>query len=68
MSITGITSQEYHIFMISSGWNDFKLSQWRVIGNDNDFFLKLKMEYKKTRGWLRFGWLRYSHCDFFEVK
>jgi len=55
------------VFVVVNGWGGFKFIQWKVDGNDNQFFDRLKKEYTRSRGWLRWGWYRYSHCEFYEV-
>jgi len=72
MNITISKYTDHHAFMVTNGSKDFRFAQWNVTGSDDDFFDKLRDEYKSirgwlSRGWLRLGWFRYSHCEFFEV-
>jgi hypothetical protein len=59
--------QNLHIFLVVRRFGDLRLAQWEVDGSDDMFFKRLKEEYVKARGWLRFGWYRFSHCEFYKV-
>lgn len=60
-------TENHFVFVVVNGWRGFKFIQWNVNGNDDQFFDRLKKEYTRSRGWLRRGWYRYSHCEFYEV-
>jgi hypothetical protein len=59
--------QNLHIFLVVRRFGDLRLAQWEVDGSDDMFFKRLKEEYIKARGWLRFGWYRFSHREFYKV-
>lgn len=66
----GSPNEDSHIFVIVNNGNILKLAQWLVDGDGNDdvFFKRLRAEYLRARGYLRYGLFAYSHCEFYQVR
>ncbi|KAK5713665.1 hypothetical protein LTR15_011365 [Elasticomyces elasticus] len=68
---TQSSTQNEHVFLGARRALDLRIADLQVHGmNDEDFFRRLKYDYRQLRGRLRLwlSWWRFDHCEFFRFE